>query len=337
MFVLGLALAAIASLSLELWKGPDSWYALHNVSMRRLHLFISEFQSTALFSRQFLFQWINESMLGLLFLPLAGLLLRSRDIPRNEQASIGTSLFASLGFLCLASWQNRWSAFAALFLLWTAIPTLPVLSRLACKSSRQRSVLGVFLALLAAQSVYATSVHWKYLRLLREGLAIQPLLTSAIQRDFAATALTRDPSHASWHVISSDPSLTPALAYWAKIHGLASFYWENIEGLETATAFFTDSGDLNRARQLALERGFTHLLVSGPDKMAHDYDFILRGAYDNSAISNSLGGTLRDRPYAPPPWITPTPGSEWMSGVSFTFRDQLLPSDTRRLYSLRPE
>lgn len=334
---LGLALAALSALVLALWMGPDSWHALRHVGMRRLHLFISEFQSTPLFSLDFLRRWIEEARFGLLFLPISGVLLLSRNIPRCERSAIGTALFTAAAFLLLASWQNRWSAFAALFLLWTAIPTLPVLARLARDSSRLRRAFAAFLLLLAAQSAYSAFDHLAYLRKLREGTAIQPLLTGAIQRDFVAQALARDPAHTSWRVVASDPSLTPALAYGARIPGLASFYWENIDGLEAATEFFTDSGDLARARQLARERGLTHLLVSGPDKMAHDYDFILHGFYNEPAITRSLGGHLRDRPDAPPSWILPTPEFEWLPSVSFTFRGLSLPTDALRLYSLRPE
>ena len=96
-------------------------------------------------------------------------------------------------------------------------------------------------------------------------------------------------------MIASDPSLTPVLAWRANIPGLASYYWENIPGLETAIAFFCDPGDAPAARHSARARGLTHLLVSGPEKMAHDFVFLRHGGYDETAIANSLGGRLRNR------------------------------------------
>ena len=331
---LGLALALLAPLACAFAWGPDSWHALRHAGMRRLHLFISEFQSTPVFSRAFLQCWTDESMLVLLFLPLSAFLLNRGDVPRDERRSLGFAFFAALAFLLLASWQNRWSAFAAIFLLWTAVPALSALVRLASKSAARRVAFGALLALLAAQSGYAAAVHWKYLRKLRDGSAIQPLLTLAIQRDFAAQALARDPRLASARIVSSDPSLTPAIAYWARVSGLASFYWENVAGLDAATTFFTDSGDFDRARQIVRERGLTHLLISGPDKMAHDYAFILHGSYDETAIARSLGGRLRDRPDSPPVWLVPDPDYSWLSRVSFAFRGHPLPSDRIQLYRM---
>jgi plasmid stabilization system protein ParE len=57
---------------------------------------------------------------------------------------------------------------------------------------------------------------------------------------------------------------------------VTSYYWENLDGLHSATAFMTDQGDV-AARDVAVRRGLTHLLVSGDKRKPAIFNYIKTG------------------------------------------------------------
>ena len=98
----------------------------------------------------------------------------------------------------------------------------------------------------------------------------------------------------------SEPNAMPMLADVAGVPGVASFYWENLEGLRAATLFMTDPGDAE-ARRIARERGLTHILIHETPEPAKFHQHVRFGDSDLSQARESLAGRLSRR--LPPPWL----------------------------------
>ena len=331
---LGVFAIGLSALPLALYIGPTSWHALKDPAMLRLHAFISEFQRADLLAPAAWLDWILEFGTSLLALPTAIWLIGLRGIRRSDWAGIWMGLFISLGFLYMTHLQNRWTPFWVVFLFWLTIVVLVASWRRLRKDPGPRRIWKWACAVLLAQAVYSGGQHIASLWPLYSGRVVLPLLTGSVYREQVARVLARERGTRPWRILTSDPSLTGILAYRAGIPSVVSYYWENTAGLYAATRFFADDANGRDAHHLARERGWTHLVVMGTEKMAHDYFFIRHGYYDEAAISHTLGGRLRQG--IPVPWLVPDPAFRALEHAAWTFKGQPLPTDDLHVYRLQP-
>jgi hypothetical protein len=99
-----------------------------------------------------------------------------------------------------------------------------------------------------------------------------------------------------------EPALAPALYYFGGIQTVTSLYWENVQGLHDATAFFTDHGDMV-ARQIAERRGLTHVIVSPSDQLPAQFNYIMTASTSINDAQPTLLARLYPNRSEVPPWI----------------------------------
>lgn len=331
---LGFAAAGTAALPLALYLGPASWHAMKLDPIRRMCGFIAEFRRTDLLSVETLARWLLEYGAVLLALPVSLWLLASRKTRRAEWAWIGTALTLAGGFLYLTGLQSRWTAFWTVALFWLAAGALAFTARQARKHRPARLAWTAAAVLAFAQPAWCVFEHAQHLVRLRNGDTISSLLTGAVYREGVAQALSTARRGQPWRCLASNPSLAGILWWRAGIPAVTSFYWENLDGLNAAAAFFADGPEGLEARRIAQERGWTHLLLSRPADAARDYYYIRFGSPDAPESAHTLAARLAAGDAALPDWLAPEPALRSLEEATLRFKSQPLPTDPLRIYRI---
>jgi len=332
---LGLSAAGTAALPLALYLGPASWHAMKLDPLLRMHGFIAEFKRTDLLASATLGRWLLEYGAVLLALPAGLALAASRKTRRAEWAWIGTALALAGGFLYLTHLQARWAAFWTVALFWLAAGALAFTWRQARKRRPARLAWTAAAALAFAQPAWCVFEHATYLARLRNGQTISPLLTGAVYREGIAQAMSSARHGQTWRGLASNPALAGILWWRAGIPAVTSFYWENLDGLTAAAMFFTDEPGGRNARQLALERGWTHLLLSRPADTARDFYYMRFGSQDAAGIARTFAARLAGGDPTLPEWLGPEPALKKLEESTLRFRGQPLPTDPLRIYRVQ--
>jgi hypothetical protein len=110
-------------------------------------------------------------------------------------------------------------------------------------------------------------------------------IEAAIRKHFAQgmRAASRDKPMS----VMGQSHLAATLYYFGGIPTVTSFYWENLQGLHDATAFFTDNGD-GTARRIAQQRGITHVIVPNGDELAVLFNYIKTGSMSFADAQQTL-------------------------------------------------
>ena len=287
--------------------GPARWHSIRDIEMFRLHKLIQEFFTYHSFNSQTpVSSWFFKYYGILPFFMIGALILSGpRRTQLYEWAALWIMFFLSVFSMFLTLCVIRWSEFHAAMLIWLMIVVGHVAWRNISGMPREQRPVG--LALLVGVLVGLQALAFEYSkysdpRAIREGKIVAKELIDAVMKKHLAEGLAAQ-SHGKPMRVICDPDEVPALYYFGGIAGVTSFYWENLQGVHDATDFFTDPGD-RRAREIAQQRGLTHILVANGDNLAAEFNYIKTG---DTSIPDA-GSTLLAR-LAPgygrlPAWIT---------------------------------
>lgn len=307
LFTLLSGLLLAAPLPLALLFGPDSWHALHDDAIRRLHAsFINEFRPLAAqlaANPLFPVTVFRSCLIPLLLMPF----LAFRPRVPQPLSSLRPLASASLLYAVLYGFQIRWGLLFAATLPFLAAALASALT--ACSPPRGRRLAGILLAVLAIDSSAAlaqdaiTLARWAAPgHCPAEWIRADALKRSALR---LAVAFQGDDSAA----IAGIPHDAPAIYYFAGIPSLASFYWENKPGWHNEAALFADmSPDASSARSLVSRLSISRLLVPANSTRLPD----LYAALDANRppTARDLSVRLALSPNAPnqlPSWLAPDP------------------------------
>ncbi len=118
--------------------------------------------------------------------------------------------------------------------------------------------------------------------------------------------------------VMAELDFAPALHYFGEGASVASYYWENLDGLHAATKFFADS-DGAAARQVALERGLTHVAVHEGDQLQNYFHFYDTGEMDQTAAGKTFAARLMDGASGLPDWLQTTPTLQRIGSPVYTY------------------
>jgi hypothetical protein len=272
--------------------GPVEWYQPRNMWMDRFHNFIMEFYTFRNFTK--------GNVLWSLFLnfqlvlPLAWVLLVPAFIAREARtraALLVLLLFAAALFL-MSMRQIRWLAvFAPVLAIAAAGSATWLCSLLWNRGTKPRIAALLLFLLVAAQGVFLARGQMKSFYDVLEGRAVLNELMPAVLNKRFATSLAASPDKPT--LIMADPNLAPAIAYFARIPVVVSFYWENLDGVRDAAIFFSDSGEAD-AVEVAKRRKISHVVVPSGEIFPNYFDFMKHGHYDTERAKGTLAHRLTE-------------------------------------------
>ena len=310
---LKIALLAIgaALVPLLIAFGPAQWHNLRDVSMARLHQTIVEFYSYQKSKDQFntsdLFSTWFLNHYGILPLFLAGglALMVSRRTKLYQWAALWISFWLCASSLLLTLWQVRWAGLHAEMSVWLMIVVGHIAwgKELSLPAAKRRVGIAVCLIALVLGQAVCFAVN-DFLRLAdkRNGRVIVAQHVDAAMKKYLALGLRAESKGKPMRVIC-DPEIAPVLYYFGGIPTVTSYYWENVQGLHDATAFFTDPGDAV-ARRISKERGLTCVIVPANNRLQKIFSLIETGTMSATATPPTLAMRLSSNPGDLPPWIT---------------------------------
>jgi hypothetical protein len=301
MSALGVAVVPLAVL-----LGPVQWHNMRDIEMSRLHNFILEFYTYLNFSpKDPLESWFFKSYGILPFFLLGALALTGPHRARlYEWAALWVSFFLSLFTLLLTLWQIRWAGLHAAMSVWLMI----VVGHIAWRNvlsvpvgSRRIGIAVVLSGLVLIQAVYFAEREFSNLGDICEGRTVPKEFIDAAMKKHLAEGLRAESQGKPLRVLC-EADLAPALYYFGGIPTVTSLYWENLQGLHDAVAFFTDQGDAV-ARRIASERGLTHIIVSGSDKLPAQFNYVATGDMSITDARPTLLARLYPNRSEAPAWI----------------------------------
>jgi hypothetical protein len=221
-----------------------------------------------------------------LLVPAVGFLVMGtpRSPLKRGVVIAGGPLLVALGMAC---WQIRWfsGVDAGLVVL------VAILASAAQHSARPR------LALSGLAGACVLLFLPGLLQLVPSAMDPRTENEGLLERDLASMLKGRVGSAPC--VVVAPPNATVGLHYYAGITGLATFDWQNTDGLEAAVRIMSASTP-EEAQALITRRGVTHLIIPQWDPMMEAYARMGAGA---------IGGTFyaRLRQWTLPPWLRPVP------------------------------
>jgi hypothetical protein len=278
-----------------LFKAPAEFHTIRHVEMLRFHNFIKEFyfytnyiKSIKIGSVEHFFRSYGLLPFSLLVVPILFWQLRRMAVISNWL--IGLSI-TTLGFLALGLFQIRWFAFFAVALALLSVFLLGVGWQAAQKHRGLRIVFILLTLGLLAQTLYFMVNQTREIRLMLAGKTVITDLVTPARIKYAALELAKAKPRPQ--AILADPNYAPAMAYFAGIPTVVSFYWENLEGLRAATAIWaSEDEDWETARKTLEERKITHVLMEPSDYLPNVFYFIRHGRYDLRASKKTLANKI---------------------------------------------
>ena len=298
----------ILVLPVAVFLGPPAWYALRDPEMLRLHNFIQEFYSFPRFAGS-KFGTIFVQNFGILplFLILAIGLAAFSNLRLQEWAVMWLSFAVAVGVMGLAYFQVRWMGLFAAMNAWLAVVTG------VCGWRLLRERLSGGFRLLAGIVIIAGLLVQPVLFGYRRNNEVRDIIDQhSLPKELANQVLNKRLALAFRAAegpgarVMAELDLAPALHYFADAAAVSSFYWENVDGLHAATRFFADSeGDT--ARQVAVERGLTHVIVEEGNRLQNYFYFIATGKIDQEAAGKLFAARLVGSEFELPDWLQTTP------------------------------
>lgn len=284
--------------------GPADWHHIRDPLMLRQHELIEEFQG---------FQQVYAGRLGRaalryfgwmpLFLIVAPVLGSPKRTTLYEWAALSMALCAAVAYFTLTSMQARWIDLAATSNLLLVLLIVMILWRVWADNRQARLYRGLLIGALILQSAYWVGLRQQWFReLTAPGHMNATIARNILYREFAHRL---EQMNAGGQIrVFSNPNLTPSLHYYGGVPGVASLYWENIDGLHAATTFFA-TDDFETARDIAKARGITHVVmreaIAGTSVM--NFQYIKTGDRSVPGAPASLGGVMLLAPENLPVWI----------------------------------
>jgi hypothetical protein len=294
--------AGVLLLPALLALGPAEWHAMRDPLMQRLHGYIDEFRpyGTA-FPGTFGWNVVRDFGVVPLFVAGAVWLARHKELRPPERAALGMAGVVALGYAALTLWQARWMNFFAGTGLLAAVMGLSVWGPWQIRAGRGPGWFRAGLALLAAQALafgwaQRSDLHLRDLSRERVGEWIAPML----QRQFAEKLAAKD-TNGTFRVMGG-PHMAARLHYYGGVPNVASYYWENLDGLKAASDFFGGTDD-QEALRIARERGITHVVLPPSAELVGLFHYVKTGNASEAGARASLGGRMLERPEALPPWL----------------------------------
>jgi hypothetical protein len=287
--------------------GPVQWHNMRDVQMARLPQFIVEFYTYQKFNPNApLSSWFVKHY-GILPFSLVGALALSgpRRTKLHEGAAVWISFCLCVFSLLLTLWQYRWAGLHAAMSVWLVIVVGHIAWRnvLSMPAARRPVRIATFLSVLVlGQAVFFTAGEFSDLGDIRKGKTIKTQFIDAAMKKYLAQGLRAESRGKSMRVIC-DPDIAPVLYYFGGIPAVTSYYWENVQGLHDATAFFMDHGDAMASR-IAKERGLTQVIVPAGSRLLIFFNFIETGDMGVTDTPPPLAMRLSSNTSGLPAWIT---------------------------------
>jgi hypothetical protein len=308
-FIRGAACTALVALvPIAILLGPQAWHALRDPEMLRLHNFIQEFYSFPRFAGSKLWRIVVENFgIAPLFLILAIGLAAFSNLRLHEWSVMWLSFAVAVGMLGFGYFQVRWLGLFAATNAWLAVVVGVCAWRLL--SERLPPWLQTIASVLCVTLLLIQPVMFGYRRykqvsdIIHQRTLPKEVADPVLNKRLALAFVAAEGPGAR---VMADLDFAPALHYFAQSSAVASFYWENIQGLHATTAFFVDSGD-DMARQVALDRGLTHVIVQEGNRLQNYFYVIATGKIDELASRQTLAARLVGSEFLLPPWIVTSP------------------------------
>ncbi len=306
---LWLPLVLVLALPLLIIVGPDSWHQMHDPFLQRLHArYITEFLPSALVREGNFISFPLVFRASLLAIPCVGLLLFFRRIrtPQRHRLLSSALLYASL---CLVAtlFQQRWGFSLAAALVWLTLLSLMALflPEQNARATLSRLLGGLWLALILSDGLYSDYSRLRLEKNIASNVALpQSWIENNLQkRNALQWGLAAGTNH--WRFVGMAPE-APMLYYFSGIPSVASYYWENAAGWRAEATLLADtSPHAKAAREIARERGVTHIVSVIQSSYPEIYYFIASGNHDPVfAALHTLVGWLTYVPFTHrPTWI----------------------------------
>jgi hypothetical protein len=306
--VCGLAgLLAALALPLLILFGPVAWYWPRAEIMQRLHSqHIQEFFSLSkIAGGKWMSAWIAMGGAGLLSLPGAAWMVGRSRARVREQAPIVGLWAVSVFFTLLYFWQVRWAPFAlTASLLLTAfwLSALREQSREGPARSWRRRIPAALAVLLVFQGLAGAIRICSPLMQLHRVEKIDSLwLKALLQRNLMVQLRQRTGGERLRLILPAE--MAPAAWYFGVGDSIGSLYWENPVGLAAEAEFLGDALPGDRAREIARERGITHVLIDEGAADALMFHHLATGRLSEQEASVTVGGAAAKSGARLPDWL----------------------------------
>ena len=333
----GILLAGLGTviLPLLLWFGPASWHTMREPHMQRMHAHILEFLP---FANTYDMRLVKTLLMNFGFLPVfllaAPLLTGSKKSTLYEWALLWMAFLPAFSYAVLTLMQNRWMFFFSFASLLLAMVTLAILARHQAVAGRPSFFVWLITAALLAQPfLFVHGQARDIANMHNPNAIIDDLAKSILQRQLAARmgALNTNGNFR----IMCEPDMAARMFYYGGIPCVTSYYWENLDGLLTATEFMTDPSN-DKAAAIVRERGITHVILPRTGAIAHMFYFFKTGHLSEIGARDSMAGRLLTKSKSLPPWIVRNLPfmKEVEPGYVYNRRPVF---NTLEIYAIRPE
>lgn len=271
--------------------GPVDWYQPRVLVMDRLHNFIMEFYTLNNFTKgkTLSFLWANYQ-----FVLPAGLLLLvpvCKHGPLAIRGSATVLLLLTAGLFLMACRQIRWFAlFAPVLSIAVGCGAGYLMHQIGGRTIKQVLLSwGVFFLGVLQALVFYNGQSSNLKNMIQGKSLVNEFIPPVLNKHFVTELST---AGFKPKAVMADPDLAPAMGYFGKFSVVASFYWENVDGIRDMAEFFGDEGEFMNAQRIARKRGISHIIVrTGP--LFANYIFYLRhGFYDTARAKNNLAALL---------------------------------------------
>lgn len=302
------AVLAVIALPLAVRVGGGRWYGLLHPFMWHLHSFVYECRPAALIFGSPSLRWLYSAGPQPLLVPLAALLIfyRCADIPRALRARLLLALCPAVLIFGLFLWQVRWASLWECMLVGLSVPCAEAVVRLGGGGGLARRGVPGRIAWAALLLLCLALYPVEELRTARRTAA-----RGVLSRDEAVAVVVRDISQqlrarGGEITVLSSPLHSLLISHFTGGRALGTFYWENLEGLQAAAAFYGETDD-GRARDALLRRGVTHLVLLSERDFLAEYCSLQMGRLDVAACQRTLAYRLSYTDEPPPPWLRRVP------------------------------
>jgi hypothetical protein len=311
--------AGAAVLPVLIVAGPSDWHYLRTPLSWRLSQFIVEGWSLTKFAGERTTPLLIAGM-GVLpvFLLAAPWLASSGRASLYEWAVLWMSFVPSLVYLIAGFMQIRWMSLYTGMVTWLMVPVLTVLWRDSTRQGWPKTLLKPVMAVLIVQAVVLGGLQVDELRQISRGHTLRNDLVTRILERYFVTGLVALNADGKMRVLTEMDFAVP-LYYFSGIPGIASYYWENRDGVQAAADFFADPGDAEAAR-VARERGVTHVILPQDPGFVRMFHFIKRGYISEEEERASMAGRLVAHSKSLPPWIRQDEGLTRRASAEYRFR-----------------
>lgn len=314
------AVAGLCALPVCVLLAPAGWVALRDPGFHQVLMPVGEMVSP--FNRygaRALLVLANELGLLMIVLPLASLpLLWMRSLAPEVRAAILLTAPATLLFSVLFVFhQPTWGYFLCAASLAHLLAVLLAVRSLALGGAHRTAVWAACSMTLLGQLLFNMNGVVDESRAIRLGKLNPPDLVEAARfREIAYNLSLLDPDRPP--VFISPPALGAKLAYFGRGSAIGTQY-ENLPGIGATLDFFSDTGDLHVARELARARKVNYLVIV-PGRLLVQTSVRLPPVRTPGVEGLTLGERLSLPEPVVPDWMEPIPWPDLFPGARSSLR-----------------